>query len=279
MREAVGVEVAVAELLGVEVCNRKGVNVDIAVDDVDGPGDTDRVAVCVIDMVRDGEGVFVRDTVLLGVPLCVALDDPPVGVMLGVRVTVWEGVPVCVDDGMPVCVELAVPVCEEICVLVPVVGLGLPDSVDRVRMQLLELSAMNRVPAADTVIPMGRFKVALVAGPPSPLCACKPVPAMVAMLPTTLMRRTRFAAFSTTKRFLAASKTTANGPMRLALIARPPSPPIPPPAMVLMTPEVATLRMRLFDLSAIIMAPEEASTVMPVGPFRVADVAGPPSPL
>src|SRR5437773_5198003 len=77
-----------------------------------------------------------------------------------------------------------------------------------------------------------------------------------------------------------ASPATPLGAARLALVARPPSPPklyVPFPATVVMMPEATTSRMRWLFVSAMYRLPA-ASTATPVGPARLAFVAGPPSP-
>src|SRR5947199_2047050 len=65
-----------------------------------------------------------------------------------------------------------------------------------------------------------------------------------------------------------------------AAVASPPSPlnpEVPLPAIVLMSPTVSTLRIRLFRRSAMYTLPA-GSTATPLGPFNDAEVAGPPSP-
>src|SRR5437763_6373376 len=65
-----------------------------------------------------------------------------------------------------------------------------------------------------------------------------------------------------------------------AAVASPPSPlnpEVPLPAIVLMSPTVSTLRIRLFPRSAMYTLPA-GSTPTTLGPFNDAEVAGPPSP-
>src|SRR2546428_13982491 len=65
------------------------------------------------------------------------------------------------------------------------------------RIRSLFASAIKRLPAASTAIPVGVESRALVAGPPSPLKPAMPVPAPVVMIPVpgaTLRMRLLFPA-------------------------------------------------------------------------------------
>ena len=53
---------------------------------------------------------------------------------------------------------------------------------------------------------------------------------------------------------------------------------MPLPAIVLIIPDALTLRIVLLPMSAIYMLPL-VSAATPVGPFNIAEVADPPSPL
>ena len=72
------------------------------------------------------------------------------------------------------------------------------------------------------------------------------------------------------------STATRTGENKAAEVAGPPSPPLPPPATVLIMP-CETLRIRAFPVSAMYRFPAE-STAIPYGDCNVADVAGPLSP-
>ena len=66
------------------------------------------------------------------------------------------------------------------------------------RILLLPESAMNRFPAASNASRTGAFSRAEVAWPPSPVLPEVPVPAMVVMVPSVLIRRTACSAESAT---------------------------------------------------------------------------------
>jgi hypothetical protein len=117
------------------------------------------------------------------------------------------------------------------------------------RMRWLNVSAMNRLPAASTATPWGNQILALVAGPPSPEKIALPVPATVVITPVAVATlRTRLFNVSAMNRLPAASNATPVGWLRLALVAGPPSPEkssAPVLATVVMMPVVAaTLRTR-----------------------------------
>ena len=120
------------------------------------------------------------------------------------------------------------------------------------RTRAFWLSAMKRLPEPSTATPVGVLKLALVAGPPSPLKPLTPFPATVVMTPvsaaTRLMRPLAQSAMSTLP---PPSTATPRGYDKLALVAgslsplKPPyGPPKPFPATVVMTP-VAIVRVRI----------------------------------
>ena len=93
----------------------------------------------------------------------------------------------------------------------------------------------------------GQMSRAAVAGPPSPLKPCTPVPATVVMIPSGLTFRTRLLSVSAMKRFPCPSAVTPQGRASIALVAGPPSPlkPYDPfPATVVMMPAGLTFRIR-----------------------------------
>ncbi len=59
---------------------------------------------------------------------------------------------------------------------------------ETLRMRLLPVSAMYRLPAESTATPSGPFNSALVAGPLSPLKPCVPFPATVVITPFETLR-------------------------------------------------------------------------------------------
>ena len=129
-------------------------------------------------------------------------------------------------------------------------------------------------------IPLGLYKLLLRAVPPSPKYLPTPSPTTVVMTPLVPTLRMRLSDVSAMYRLPAVSKTTAQGRFRPALVAVPPSPErpkVPFPATVVIMPLAFTLRMRLFDLSAMYRLPK-VSTVSPTGPYKLALVACPPSP-
>ena len=79
--------------------------------------------------------------------------------------------------------------------------------------------------------PVGPFKLALVARPPSPENPCVPSPATVLMVPEVSTLRMRLSLESAMKRLPEESTATPKGKFNLALVAGPPSPanPFPPP--------------------------------------------------
>ena len=63
--------------------------------------------------------------------------------------------------------------------------------VSTLRMRLLFRSAMKRLPAPSTATPVGKAKLALVAGPPSPLNPEMPMPATTVNCPEVSTLKTR----------------------------------------------------------------------------------------
>ena len=137
-------------------------------------------------------------------------------------------------------------------------------------------------------------------GPGSPAMAPRPlatpVPPMVVMLPCGSIRRMRAPIVSAMKMLPAASAMMPRGPLRWAALAGPPSPDESPwsvvlpvvdvaawlaaltsPAIVRMIPSGVILRIRLLSVSETRIVPS-ASTNIPLGLFRLALRAGPPSP-
>lgn len=122
---------------------------------------------------------------------------------------------------------------------------------------------------------------ASIAGPPSPeKNPLLPVPAIVVMMPETRSTlRIRFSWLSRMYRFPSGSMRGFGNPHNFAAVAGPPSPVCPTapvPAIVVMMPEVSTFRIRalwspMYRLPAM-------SRSMPHGCFKLAAVAGPPSP-
>src|SRR3990172_1853797 len=117
----------------------------------------------------------------------------------------------------------------------------LPASTRRTRW--LEVSAMNTLPAPSTATPYGLYSWALVAAAPSPENPKVPVPAIVLINPgpaSTL--RIRWLAESAINTLPPPSTATPYGLYSWALVAAAPSPenpPVPVPAMVLMSPAAA----------------------------------------
>src|ERR1700687_1916130 len=103
---------------------------------------------------------------------------------------------------------------------------------------------MNRLPDAfsatpDTRLGIARLKLALVAGPPSPLKPGVPLPATAVMIPVVAStRQIRLASVSAMDKLPEVSSPTTVGQYNLASVAGPPpphrSPSIPPPATVVM---------------------------------------------
>src|ERR1035437_256027 len=138
---------------------------------------------------------------------------------------------------------------------VPAITLMMP--AETLKIRKYARSAMNRVPAESTAIPLGAI-AALVACPPSPekiatgnrVAGGMPFPATVVTVPDTL--RTRLFPLSEMKRLPAESTTTEPGEFRDAVIPGPPSPeklnPPLPPNVVMIPPDA--LRIRPFAVSA-----------------------------
>src|SRR5579862_1668237 len=147
------------------------------------------------------------------------------------------------------------------------------------RIRLLD-SEMKTLPALSAARPV-RENPACVAGPPSPESVVEPLPARVVIIPDVSTLRTRLAVTSPMYRLPAPSNASAHGAFRTALVAGPPSPfPLkgPPPAAVVMVPEVSTLRTRLPANSAMKRLPWR-SMATAMGSTSPALVAGPPSPV
>ena len=110
--------------------------------------------------------------------------------------------------------------------------------VETLRIRLLKVSAMKRLPEASTVTPNGRAKEAEVAGPPSPENPRVP-PAKVVMIPPADTFWIRSLKVSAMNRSPEASVATPWGAYRDANVANPPSPEkpwFPLPATVVMVP-------------------------------------------
>src|SRR5437764_638988 len=143
-------------------------------------------------------------------------------------------------------------------------------AVSTLRIRRFPASAMYTLPAGSTATPLGSYNEAEVAGPPSPLNPCLPLPAMVLMIPAVLTLRIRLPPGST---------KISIGTTEVA-VAGPPSPPKispPSPATVLMIPAVFTLRTRLFLGSVMYRLPETSTARLHAS--NEAAVASPPSPL
>jgi len=92
------------------------------------------------------------------------------------------------------------------------------------RMLWLPLSAMKRLPALSTAIPVGLFSRAATAGPPSPLKPVSPVPATVVMVPEGSTRRIRSFRVSAINKFPVLSIARPDGACSRAWVAGPLSP-------------------------------------------------------
>ena len=163
----------------------------------------------------------------------------------------------------------------------PAIVLMTPEPADTTRMRLFPKSAMSTLPAPSMSRPRGT-RLALVAGPPSPLKPSIPLPANVVMMPVAAATRRMRLLPSPMSTFPLPSNTTPPHGDTLALVAGPPSPlyPYPPlPASVVMMPvPAATRRTRRPIESAMITFPL-GSTASATGYCRLALVAAPPSPL
>src|SRR5690349_17164949 len=105
---------------------------------------------------------------------------------------------------------------------------------------------MYTLPGPSTATDAGLFNAAAVAGPPFPDEPAVPDPAIVLMVPSGRILRTRLFRESAMKMLLPWA-VTPRGALRAAAVAAPPSPEkpvVPEPAMVLMMPLVDTRRMR-----------------------------------
>ncbi len=113
----------------------------------------------------------------------------------------------------------------------PVVGLNEvmvgATAADISRMRLFPRSEKIIFPVGSTVICIGTFNSAEVAGPPSPLKPATPVPAMVEIMPFGVTLRMRLLLPSRNSRSPALSRITLAGPNISAAAAAPPSPPKP----------------------------------------------------
>jgi hypothetical protein len=132
------------------------------------------------------------------------------------------------------------------------------------RILLDPVSAMYSVPSAPIATSDGLLRFALVAGPPSPQAAVVVVqavalPATVVIVPVVgSILRMRLLPVSAMKMVPSGATVTAEGDLRFALVAAPPSPPKAPasplpgpvPAIVEIVPFGSTLRMRLLFVSA-----------------------------
>src|SRR5271170_1547641 len=152
-------------------------------------------------------------------------------------------------------------------------------------MRLPNWSLKYRFSLESTATPCETPIPACTDGPPSPVYASVPLPATVAIVPSTAStRRTLYK--SAMKRLPFPSTATAEGKFRFAAVAAPPSPQaaaglaqgVPLPATVLIIPLAFTARTRAVPASAIyVVAPLTASPRKPA-PLKVACSAGPPSP-
>ena len=139
---------------------------------------------------------------------------------------------------------------------------------------------MKRLAAASTAIPEGDCKDALVASAPSPEKPKLPFPATVEIRPLGVTLRIRLFPESAMNKLPALSTAMPAGQNREVPVAAPPSPEkelLPFPAMVEMIPPGVTMRIRLFEVSAIKRLPAR-STATPRGWFKEAAAAGPLSP-
>ena len=123
-----------------------------------------------------------------------------------------------------------------------------PFTASSLRTRWLLESAMKTLPPPSTAISRGTFKLALVAGPPSPPNPATPFPATVVMMPVAVAtRRTRWLLESAMNTLPAPSTATPDGFHNEALVPAPPSPlkpSVPLPATVLRTPVLLSFRMR-----------------------------------
>lgn len=117
------------------------------------------------------------------------------------------------------------------------------------RIKQLLVSAMKMFPTLSRATPEGLFSVALVAGPPSPVCQQVSVPATVEMMPVWAeTSRILQKVLSAMKMLPELSTAMPLGSASEALTAGPPSPRAPPgspmPATTVTLPSVATLNTR-----------------------------------
>src|SRR5881296_1293217 len=84
-------------------------------------------------------------------------------------------------------------------------------AVSTLRIRRFPASAMYTLPAGSTATPLGSYNEAEVAGPPSPLNPCLPLPAMVLMIPAVLTLRIRLLPSSAMYTFPAGSTATPRG--------------------------------------------------------------------
>jgi hypothetical protein len=93
------------------------------------------------------------------------------------------------------------------------------------RIRLLNVSAMNRLPAASSAMPQGRCSEAAVGSPPSPPKPALPLPATVAMLPVAgSTTRIRWLSVSAMNSRPSPSIAMSRGHASDASVAGPPSP-------------------------------------------------------
>jgi hypothetical protein len=138
-------------------------------------------------------------------------------------------------------------------------------------------------PLGSTAILDGLFSVAELADRPSALKPETPVPAKIIMVPFGHTLRMRLLSVSAMKTLpVVVSTATSTGFCKVAEVAGPPSSmelSTSVPATVVIVPFDHTLRMRWLKASAMKMLPVVESTATPSGLCKVAEVAGPPSPL
>src|ERR1700730_10739531 len=106
------------------------------------------------------------------------------------------------------------------------------------RIRALLPSVIYKFPLTSRATPVGKLICALMAGPPSPEKPGEPLPARVVRVPSALTKRIRLLAVSAIYRLLEASTATLRGMERAAFVADPPSPPVPPPATVVISPSL-----------------------------------------
>ena len=138
-----------------------------------------------------------------------------------------------------------------------------------IRIRSFLVSRINTLPLVSTHSPLGSFKEARIAGPPSPPKPAVPFPAIVAMIPVpAFTTRMRLFSLSAMNKLPLLSTATPDGDLNNAFVAGPPSPlkpSAPVPATVVITPvPAATRRMRWLDLSAMNRFPL-ASSATPLG--------------